>query len=66
MTEILTAVAAAMRGARHDSTRIDLARLATVSVKPMVTMAGGVINGVAIDADDREGQNADIDDIMSQ
>lgn len=65
MTTILTAVATAMRGARHEATRIDLARLAAVSVKPMVAMAGGVINGVPVAADDSETQNADIDDIMS-
>ena len=65
MTTILTAVAAAMREARHASSWIDLARLATVSVKPMVAMAGGIINGVAVAADDSETQNADIDVIMS-
>lgn len=63
MTKILVAVSAAMRAARHESTRVNLAQMATVWVKPMVMMAGGVINGSGEVADDD--QNADIDIIMA-
>ena len=56
MTSILTAVGDAMRAARHDETRAQLAEQATVWVKPLVAMAGGVINGVT---------GADVDQIMS-
>jgi hypothetical protein len=57
MTSILTAVSHAMREARHDKTRATLAGQATAWVKPLVALAGGVING------DRE---ADVDYIMAQ
>jgi len=57
MTNILTAVGAAMREAQQDKTRAKLAEQATTWVKPLVTAAGGVING---------GSEADIDYIMSQ
>ena len=50
MTSILTAVGAAMREARQDKTRATLAQQATVWVKPLVALAGGIING-AIEAD---------------
>jgi hypothetical protein len=45
MTSILTAVSAAMRDARQDTTRATLAEQATGWVKPLVAQAGGVING---------------------
>src|SRR4051794_23271770 len=45
MTSILTAVGAAMREARQDRTRATLAEQATGWVKPLVALAGGVING---------------------
>jgi hypothetical protein len=56
MTSILSAVSDAMRQATQDKTRAMLAEQATVWVKPLVTQAGGIING------DRE---ADIDYIMA-
>lgn len=56
MTSILTAVGDAMRAARHDETRAQLADQATVWVKPLVALAGGVINGV---------NGADVDKIMN-
>jgi hypothetical protein len=45
MTSILTAVGDAMRQARQDKTRATLAEQATGWVKPLVMLAGGVING---------------------
>jgi hypothetical protein len=45
MTSILTAVAAAMREAKQDKTRAMLADQATGWVKPLVALAGGIING---------------------
>jgi hypothetical protein len=45
ITSILTAVGAAMRDATQDKTRTRLAEQATGWVKPLVTQAGGVING---------------------
>ena len=45
ITSILTAVGAAMREAPQDKTRTRLAEQATGWVKPLVTQAGGVING---------------------
>src|SRR3954462_12291667 len=45
MTSILTAVGTAMREARHGATRARLATQATGWVKPLVTLAGGIING---------------------
>src|SRR5664279_3089097 len=51
MTSILTAVGAAMRDARRDRTRAILAEQATAWVKPLVTQAGGVINGRGAEAD---------------
>ena len=45
MTSILTAVGTAMREARQDKTRATLAEQATNWVKPLVALAGGVING---------------------
>ena len=56
MTSILTAVATAMREAKQDKTRARLAEQATVWVKPLVALAGGVING---------GSEADVDYIMT-
>jgi hypothetical protein len=56
MTSILTAVGAAMREARQDNTRATLAGQATGWVKPLVALAGGVING---------GAEADVDYIMT-
>jgi hypothetical protein len=47
MTSILTAVGKAMREAQQDKTRATLAEQATAWVKPLVALAGGVINGNA-------------------
>ncbi len=62
MTSILTAVGAAMREARQDKTRAALAEQATGWVKPLVTLAGGIINGEGI----QSGGEADVDYIMMQ
>jgi hypothetical protein len=61
MTSILTAVGVAMRKASHHKTRATLAMQATGWVKPLVTLAGGIIigNGIAGDA------AADVDYIMT-
>jgi hypothetical protein len=56
MTSILTAVGAAMREAGQDTTRATLAEQATGWVKPLVALAGGIING---------GSEADVDYIMT-
>src|ERR1700730_6119572 len=56
MTSILTAVGAAMREARQDKTRATLAEQATGWVKPLVALAGGIING---------GAEANVDYIMT-
>jgi hypothetical protein len=56
MTSILTAVAAAMRQASRHKTRAILAEQATGWVKPLVALAGGIING---------GSKADVDYIMT-
>jgi hypothetical protein len=56
MTSILTAVGDAMREATQDLTRIRLAKQATGWVKPLVSAAGGIING---------GSDTDIDYIMN-
>src|SRR5450755_4346133 len=56
MTSILSAVSAAMREARQDKTRATLAEQATGWVKPLVALAGGIING---------GAEADVDYIMT-
>jgi hypothetical protein len=45
MTSILMAVGKAMREAQQDKTRATLAEQATAWVKPLVALAGGVING---------------------
>jgi hypothetical protein len=45
MTSILTAVGSAMREAQQDKTRATLAEQAATWVKPLVALAGGVING---------------------
>lgn len=58
MTSILAAVGAAMRDARQDKTRALLAQQAVGWVKPLVAVAGGLING--------SGNNADVDLIMQQ
>jgi hypothetical protein len=47
MTSILTAVGSAMRDVRQDTTRATLAEQATAWVKPLVELAGGIINGGA-------------------
>lgn len=59
MTSILTTVGAAMRQARHEETRAILAEQAAGWVKPLVTLAGSVINGGNSDA-------GDVDNIMKQ
>jgi hypothetical protein len=56
MTSILTAVSAAMREVSQDKTRAQLAEQATGWVKPLVALAGGIING---------GAEADVDYIMT-
>ena len=56
MTSILTAVGAAMREATQDKTRATLAEQATAWVKPLVALAGGIING---------GVEADVESIMA-
>ncbi|WP_249166827.1 hypothetical protein [Bradyrhizobium sp. JYMT SZCCT0428] len=56
MTSILTAVGSAMREARQDKTRATLAEQATGWVKPLVMLAGGIINGAT---------EADVESIMS-
>ena len=56
MTSILTAVSEAMRQAQQDKTRARLAEQATGWVKPLVALAGGVING---------GAEANVDYIMT-
>jgi len=56
MTSILTAVGSAMRDARQDQTRARLAEQATGWVKPLVALAGGIING---------GAGADVETIMA-
>ena len=56
MTSILTAVGSAMREARQDKTRAILAEQATGWVKPLVALAGGIING---------GAEADVETIMA-
>ena len=57
MSSILTAVSQAMREVRDDKTRTALAQQATGWVKPLVTLAGGIING--------QGGEADVDYIMN-
>src|SRR5258707_3186675 len=61
MTSILTAVGTAMRQARQDKTRATLAEQATGWVKPLGTLAGGIINGQGI----QSGHEADVDYIMT-
>ena len=56
MTSILTAVGAGMRKAGQEKTRAVLAEQATGWVKPLVTLAGGVING---------GSGTDVETIMA-
>jgi hypothetical protein len=56
MTSILVAVGTAMRETKQDRTRATLAEQATGWVKPLVALAGGVING---------GAEADVDYIMT-
>ena len=55
MTSILTAVSTAMRDAKQDKTRAILAEQASGWVKPLASLAGGLING---------GAEADVDTIM--
>jgi hypothetical protein len=61
MTSILVAVGAAMRQARQNRTRATLAEQATGWVKPLVTLAGGIINGQGFPS----GHEADVDYIMT-
>ena len=56
MTSILTAVGDAMREVKQDKTRATLAEQATGWVKPLVALAGGIING---------GSEADVETIMA-
>jgi hypothetical protein len=55
MTSILTSVSAAMRDAKQDKARATLAEQATGWVKPLVSLAGGIING---------GNEADVETVM--
>jgi hypothetical protein len=57
MTSILSAVGIGMREANRDNTRAKLAEQAIGWLKPLVSAAGGVING---------GAEADVDSIMNQ
>jgi hypothetical protein len=57
ITSILTAVGTGMREANRDKTRARLAEQAIGWLKPLVSAAGGVING---------GLEADVDSIMNQ
>jgi hypothetical protein len=57
MTSILTAVCSAMREAQEDRIRFILAEQATSWVKPLVALAGGLVNG--------QGCEPDVDYIMS-
>jgi hypothetical protein len=59
MTSILTSVGAAMRQVQHEETRTILAEQAAGWVKPLVTLAGAMINGGSSDADD-------VDQIMNR
>src|SRR5258705_13482960 len=56
MTSILTAVGSAMGEVHQDQTRARLAEQATGWVKPLVALAGGIING---------GAEADVESIMA-
>jgi len=56
MTSILLAVGDALRAATQDKTRAALAEQATHWVKPLVMLAGGIING---------GPDADVETIMT-
>jgi hypothetical protein len=56
MTSILTAVGSAMRDTSQDKTRATLAEQATGWVKPLVALAGGIING---------GTGTDVETIMA-
>jgi hypothetical protein len=56
MTSILTAVGTAMRKVNQDKTRARLAKQAIGWVKPLVALAGAIING---------GADSDIDYIMT-
>jgi NAD(P)H-dependent flavin oxidoreductase YrpB (nitropropane dioxygenase family) len=51
MTAILNAVGAAIRAGHDDVTRARLAEQATGWVKPLVTLAGGIINGRGVETD---------------
>jgi hypothetical protein len=51
MTSILTAVGAAMRQGPEDISRARLAEQATGWVKPLVTLAGGIVNGRGTETD---------------
>ena len=57
MTSILTAVSTAMRDLHQDKTRAMLTKQATGWVKPLVALAGAIING--------RGNEADVDYIMT-
>ena len=57
MTSILSAVSTAMREVQQDKTRATLAEQATGWVKPLVALAGGIING---------GTKADVETIMAR
>jgi hypothetical protein len=56
MTSILTSVGSAMRDVHQDNTRATLAKQATAWVKPLVALAGDIING---------GAGADVETIMA-
>ena len=56
MSSILTAVSAAIRGVSQHRARAELAEQATGWMKPLVALAGSIING---------GSEADVDTIMA-
>ncbi|MGJ5074070.1 hypothetical protein [Bradyrhizobium oligotrophicum] len=65
MTDILLAVGSAMRDAKQDATKAKLAEQAAAWVKPLVTQAGGIINGdIEVDPDPVDEVDA-VDAIMA-
>src|SRR5688500_11504619 len=65
LTSILTAIRDAMNEATQASTRVRLAEQATGWLKPLVTQAGGVINGASESQAEEAQPQSDADLIMS-
>jgi hypothetical protein len=65
MTAILTTVGEAMRTVQQDRTRATLAEQAAGWVKPMVGVAGGIINGRDQDTG-ADSDTSDVDSIMAR